>query len=181
MYFSEEERKIQLTQKIINNDICDVPWYIICGGIGCLALAIPCTILFIVNFIERAFLYKMFDFETVGSLLMAVALLFVDICLVYYIVSAVKRFLMAKKGAYLVVEDQIDYLTLEEEVRYEGSRRHRRRVYVLVDILHFKQYGEYRIDNPCGHAGGARFYLVISEDGGKIYNMYSLKTYYYRK
>ena len=25
-----------------------------------------------------------------------------------------------------------------------------------------------------------KFYLVISEDGGKIYNIYSQKTYYYR-
>jgi len=180
MYFSEEERKIQLTQKTIEDGILSVKWFEIAASIGMLAMIVPFTILFWANFITKAFVQKIFDAEAVSVLICAVFFLFLVIVVVFWFIIRFKRFLTVKKAAYAVVEDQIDYLTLEEEVRYKGSGKFRRRVYVLVDILHFKEHGEYRIDNPCGHAGGDKFYLVISEDGERIYNIYSQKTYYYR-
>ena len=181
MYFSEEERKIQLTQKIIHNDLFgDDSWFQICGLIGILAMIVPLTIAFMVQTVERAFVKKIFDLEIFAYFLVDVIFLMGIIFIICLFIAIIKRFWIVKKGTYVVVEDQIDYLTLEEEVRYEGHGRYRRRVYVLVDILHFKQHGEYRIDNPCGHSGGDKFYLVISEDSGKIYNIYSQKTFYYR-
>lgn len=180
MRFSEEERKIPLTQKHIEDGILSVKWFEISACIALLAMFLPLAILSWANFITRAFVQKIFDAEAVAILICAVFFLFPIIVGVGWFIIRLKRFLTVRKSAYTVVEDQIDYLTLEEEVRYKGSGKYRRRVYVLVDILHFKEHGEYRIDNPCGHAGGDKFYLVISEDGEKIYNIYSQKTYYYR-
>ena len=181
MNWREEERKIQLTQKIINNDLFgNDSWFEICGFVAILAILVPVTIAFMVHTVERAFVEKIFDLETFGYLWVDVIFLMGIIFIICLIIAIIKRFWIVKKGTYVVVEDQIDYLTLEEEVRYEGHGRYRSRVYVLVDILHFKQHGEYRIDNPCGYSGGDKFYLVISEDGERIYNIYSQKTFYYR-
>ena len=64
MYFSEEERKLQLTQKTINDDLFNIPWFEIGGFIGAFAMLVSFTIVFIVQTVERTFVKKIFDLET---------------------------------------------------------------------------------------------------------------------
>ncbi len=184
MYFSEEEKRITLTHKQIKKDLLGDSYYQLAAGISVFIISLT-----ILCFSMGAAVNEINKFDATlasyyNTILMIIGeLVFVALFVIstVLLVSVIKRIYIASRNSFEVVCDEVEYITTEDEVRYSFNK-YRSRHYVTIDILHFKTYGKYKLKtHPTEIAGGDKFYLVISQDGGKIYNIYSQKTYYYRK
>lgn len=182
--FSEEIR-MSLTHGQIKKDLIGDSYYKLAAYIG----------LFLITFVYFVFSanitineIRYFDpkYQSRSDLFMAVLLALLSILMfgivVWCLIDVIKKLIRINSDAFTVVEDQLEYITTIEEVRYRYNRRCRRRYYVTIDVLHFAILGEYKLnEHPTRHEGGDKFYIVLSGDGKTILNVYSQKTYYYRK
>ena len=179
--FSEEIR-MSLTHGQIKKDLIGDSYYKLAAYIG----------LFFITFIYLAFATNItinemyvepqYRAPLVLIIFMPLMSILMFVIVVWCLIDVIKKLIRINSDAFTVVEDQLEYITTIEEVRYRYNRRWRRRYYVTIDVLHFAILGEYKLnEHPTRHEGGDKFYIVLSGDGKTILNVYSQKTYYYRK
>ena len=180
----KEEKRLELTSSQIKKDLIGGSWFMLSiGAVAFIAslILVCCTVDTVVkeikNFDSTLVSYYNMGIAIIGELVLVAMLVVTTV----YLVPGVKRIFTSISDSFLVSCDELEYITTEDVVVFSWNKYRPART-ETIDILHFKKHGRYKLKiHPTQFEGGEKFYLIISKKGKKIYNIYSQKTYFYRK
>ena len=180
----EEEKRLELMPSQIKKDLIGGSWFMLSvGAVAFVAslILVCCTVDTVVkeikNFDSTLVSYYNTSIAIIGELVLVAMLVVTTV----YLVPCVKRIFTVGSNSFEVACDELEYITTEDVAVFRWNKYRPVRT-VTRDTLHFKTYGRFKLKtHPTQFEGGERFYLIISPNGKKIYNVYSQKTYFYRK